>query len=398
MERSLARRLSLAAAILTSAVFVAAICVPATANLFKVNPPVPLQESDPNPMPAFRSDLATMGQVIYTLRRNWLDRNFGLRKVLVRWQQLLDVRVLNASMPNDSVLAGDGDWLYLAQENPQLNVITDYRAVNPLTQAQLQTWVAVFTARRDWLAAHGIRYMVVVAPNKASIYPEHIPKRFNQASNTNKMDQLVGVLGGTGVDIVDLRPVLREAKAQGPAYYRTDSHWTPFGAFFAYHEITNRLQRYFPNMRPVPLENYLVGSKPGLLGGLSYMIAMGDLYQENIVLMEPKSPRRSFEISGKDAQLNHFQPLSVYENPDKSLPRAFVIRDSFVHEIIPFLAEHFSRMYFVWPFPTDAVHVRTFDTEAILREKPDIVIDEFVERYFTQPPPPSALSSLPRLP
>lgn len=398
MEHSPARRLTLAAAILTSAVFVAAICVPVTASLFKINPPVPLQESDPNPMPALKPDLATVGQVVYTLRRNWLDRNFGLRKVLVRWQQLLDVRVLGASMPNDSVLAGNGDWLYLAQENPQLNVVTDYRAVNLLTQAQLATWVSVFTARRDWLAAHGIKYMVVVAPNKASIYPEHIPSRFNRARDFNKMDQMVGVLGGAGVDIVDLRPALREAKAKGPAYYRTDSHWTPYGAFFAYQEITRRLQRYFPDMRPDPLENFTVGRKPGLLGGLSYMIAMGDLYQEDVVLMEPKFQRNAFEVSGKEAQLNHFQPLSVYENPDKSLPRALVIRDSFVHEIIPFMAEHFSRMYFVWPFPTDAVQVRGFDTEAILREKPDIVIDEFVERYFTQPPPPSALSSLPRLP
>jgi predicted HD phosphohydrolase len=51
-------------------------------------------------------------------------------------------------------------------------------------------------------------------------------------------------------------------------------------------------------------------------------------------------------------------------------------------------------MYFIWPFPTDAVHVRDFDTQAILAEKPDIVIDQFVERYFTQPPP--AQLSLPK--
>ena len=392
-----ARRLSLAAAILTSTVFVAAICIPVTANLFRYNPPVPLQEADPNPMPKFKSDLATFGHVIYTLRRNWLDRNFGLRKVLVRWQQLLDVRILKASMPNDSVLAGEGDWLYLAQENPQLNVITDYRAVNHLTPAQLETWAAVFTARRDWLQARGMNYMVVIAPNKASIYPESIPPRFNRASDVNKLDQLVGALGAAGVDILDLRPALLEAKSRGPAYYRTDSHWTPFGAFFAYQDITRRLQRYFPDMRPAPLESYAMGRKPGLLGGLSYMIAMGDLYQEDVILMEPKCSRNAFETSGQEARLNHFQPLSVYENPDKSLPRALVIRDSFVHEIIPFMAEHFSRMYFVWPFPTDAVRVRDFDVESILREKPDIVIDEFVERYFTQPPPPSALSSLSRL-
>lgn len=398
MDRTPARRLGLAAAILTSALFVAAICVPPIAQLFGFNPYVPLQDSQANPMPELRADLPTLGQVVYNLRRNWLDRNFGLRKVLVRWEQLMDVRVLGASMPHDPVLAGKDDWLYLAQENPQLNVIYDYRVIFPLNPSQLDTWVRVFTSRRDWLAERGIRYMVVVAPNKASVYPEFIPDRFNRTRDDSKLDQLAQALTASGVDIVDLRPALFAAKSQGLSYYRTDSHWTPFGAFFAYQHLARRLQRYFPALTPSDLSEYTLAEKPGLLGGLSYMIALGDLYPENVIVLEPKKPRKAREVLGVEAQLNHFQPLSVYENPDSSLPRAVVIRDSFVHEIIPYLAEHFSRMYFVWPFPTDAVHVRAFDTEIILSEKPDFVIDEFVERYFTQPPPPSALSALPTAP
>jgi len=395
MQSAWSRSLGRAAAILTTALFIAAICIPATANLLRWNPPVPLQESEPNPMPRLSADPSTLGHVIYTLRRNWLDRNFGLRKVLVRWEQLMDVRLLRASMPTDPVLAGDGDWLYLAQENPQLNVINDYRVVKPLTREHLAVWAKVFRARHDWLAARGIRYMVVIAPNKPSIYPDHIPSRFNKIREETKLDQMVKALADAGIDVVDLRPSLLEARTKGLSYYRTDSHWTPFGAFHAYRQLTQRLARHFPGMAPMELSAFTVSEKPGLLGGLSYMIAMGDLYPENVIVMEPKGKRNSAEVHGKEAGLNHFQPLAVYENTDKSLPRAFFFRDSFAHEMIPFLGEHFSRMYFQWPFPTDAVNVRAFDTSAILREKPDIVIDQFVERYFTQPPPPSALSSLP---
>jgi hypothetical protein len=231
---------------------------------------------------------------------------------------------------------------------------------------------------------------MVVAPNKASIYPEHIPERFNRVSDHSKLDQMAAALTAAGIDFVDLRPALMEAKSKGLSYYRTDSHWTPFGAFWAYRDVAGRLGKQFPGLVPSDYSDFTLSEKPGLLGGLSYMIAMGDLYQENVILLTPRAPRAAREVQDKEAELNHFQPLSIYENPDGSLPRAYVIRDSFLHEIVPFLAEHFSRMYLVWPFPTDAVHVRDFDTEEILREKPDIVIDEFVERYFTQPPPPSA--------
>ncbi|WP_243439282.1 alginate O-acetyltransferase AlgX-related protein [Fundidesulfovibrio soli] len=384
-------RASRIVAVMVSIVFIGAILVPVTANILKINPEVPLQESDTNPMPSFSMDFPTVGQVIYKLRRNWLDRNFGLRRVLVRWEQLLDVRVLKASMPWDPVLAGNDDWLYLAQENPQLNVVNDWRVTVPLTPGQLDIWVNIFRTRRDWLAEKGIRYMVVVAPNKVSIYPDYIPKRFTKARPFNKMDQMVQALTSAGIDVVDLRPALREARANGTAFYRTDSHWTPFGAFFAYQEIASRLQKYFPNLKPAPLSDYAVGERPGLKGGLAGMIAMSDIYTENVVTMEPLSPRKARETTGREAGLNEFQPLSIYENEDASLPRTVVLRDSFVHEVIPFLAEHFSRMVFVWPFPTDAVHVRGFKPQIILDEKPDIVIDEFVERYFTQPPPPSAL-------
>lgn len=392
MDNTRARGLRFATAFLTSALFVAAICTPPVVSMLKVNPHVPLQEIAPNPMPELRPD--TIGQIIYTLRRNWLDRNFGLRKVLLRWEHLLDVRFLKSSMPTDPVLAGENGWLYLAQENPQLNVISDYRANNLLTPEQLGVWVKVFTARRDWLAARGIRYMVIVAANKASVYPEHIPARFNRVRQETKLDQMVTALSGAGIDIVELRSALIDAKKSRLSYYRTDSHWTPYGAFYGYLEVAKRLGRHFPGLTPLSIGDYKVVEKPGLKGGLSYMIALGDLYPENEVLMEPLGPRKAYEVDGQEAKLNHFQPLSVWENQDKTLPRAVVFRDSFVHEIIPFLAEHFSRMYFVWPFPT-AVNVRGFDTDVIEQEKPDIVIDEFVERYFTQPPPASSLKDLP---
>jgi len=378
-------------AFLTSLLFVACICIPPMASVFKISPPVPLQESDTNVMPAFHLDFDTLSQIIYKIRRNWLERNFGLRKVMVRWECFLDVVMLKSSTPFDSVLAGKGDWLYLSQENPKLNVIQDYRGVQPLTQEQLDIWCAVFQKRQAWLAERGIRYLIVVAPNKASIYPEYIPRKFNKVHQRNKLDHMLDTLRAGGLDVLDLRPAELEAKKHRLCYYRTDSHWNPYGAFYGYRAIAEHLQAAFPQIKPAEESSFDIHETPGLLGGLSYMIALGDYYKENMVIFTPKTPRLAKPVEGGEVALNHFQPLAVFETPDPSKPRALIIRDSFSHEVIPFLSEHFSRSVYAWPFPTDAVKVRPFGKDMIEREKPDIVIDEFVERYFTQPPPPSAL-------
>lgn len=383
------------AAALTTALFVAAICVPVTASVFRINPFVPLQEIE-TPLPQFSPSFAYAEQVVKMLRRNWLDNNFGLRRVLVRWQQILDIRVLKSSMPSSRVFVGEDDWLYLAQENPLVNVMDQYRAVRLLTKAELDGWVKIFTARRDWLAGQGIRYMVTVAPNKVTIYPEHVPPRFNRAREAGRLDQMVQALTAAGIDVVDLRASVFEAKKSYRSYYRTDSHWTPYGAFFAYRQLIESVRRHFPAVpASQTIEDYTVAEKPGFQGALTSMIAMPDFYPEDVVLMIPRRPRFAEEVKGEELKLNYYQPQTIFEHPDKGLPRAFFIRDSFLFELIPYLSEHFSRMFLQWPVPTFDKYVRDFDTDAIQREKPDIVIDEFIERYFVLPPPPLAMSNLP---
>src|SRR5262249_47950937 len=64
---------------------------------------------------------------------------------------------------------------------------------------------------------------------------------------------------------------------------------------------------------------------------------------------------------------------------DPRLPRAVMFCDSFTQAMFPFLAEHFHRIAFIWQyFPT-------FDTAVVEREKPQIVIQELVERKLLYP-------------
>jgi hypothetical protein len=51
-----------------------------------------------------------------------------------------------------------------------------------------------------------------------------------------------------------------------------------------------------------------------------------------------------------------------------------VFRDSFVSPLVPFLSEHFSRAVYLWQ--------NDFDANAVLAERPDVVIQEIVGRHL----------------
>ena len=69
----------------------------------------------------------------------------------------------------------------------------------------------------------------------------------------------------------------------------------------------------------------------------------------------------------------------TYETGHPTLPRAVIFHDSFALSLVRFLSEHFSRVAYSWQ--------DTFDPVVIERERPQVVIQEHVERSLMAPVP-----------
>ncbi|MHC1791735.1 alginate O-acetyltransferase AlgX-related protein [Solidesulfovibrio sp.] len=373
-------------AIHTAAVTVFLLCIflPGADNIFHFAPPVDLMENDPTPLPEF--SLSQVFRTFNVFQRGYLEKTYGFRKQLVRWQNILELFWLQSSSHYQAVIRGRGNWLFLAQENAELNVVEDYRSGRLFSPRDLARWVEIYRERQDGLAARGIRYLIVVAPNKHTVYPEFLPPQYNRANPLSRTDQLVTALEAAGLDILDLRPTMLKVKEGALAYYRTDTHWTSFGAFAGYIEIMKRLARWYPDFEPTIRGDYDITITPGLTGGLSSMLALSDLFPEDRVTFVPRTPRRASEVCNDLVVKSLFQPTVVTETGDPGLPTAVIFRDSFAHELMPFLSENFNRAVYLWPYPSTPRELRVFDWAAVDAVKPDLVIDEFVERYFTEYP------------
>ena len=97
------------------------------------------------------------------------------------------------------------------------------------------------------------------------------------------------------------------------------------------------------------------------------------LREEDLVLV-PRRPRLARVIEPAGAGPTDELGRLATEIPGSRLPRAVILRDSFVSRLVPFLSEHFSRAVYLWQ--------NDFDAEVMRTEHPDVVIQEIVGRHL----------------
>ena len=308
----------------------------------------------------------------------YFNDHFGYRNLFIRRYNRI-MKKYFAKSPVPDVLIGKNNWLFFTEAN----LIDDFVGADPFTQGELETWRLNLEHKRDWLAKHGIRYLFVVAPNKQTIYPEYLPDYLQKDRGQSRLQQLVAYLKThSDLSILDLSAVLAEEKKRHRIYHVTDTHWNDRGAYAAYRAIMDRVGRWFPEAsvtqnKIIETENVL---GPG--GDLAGMLDMADTMSEERPVLKMQPTTCSPEIKQALADFWKTPADQVGSAPlvttcDASKLRAVVFRDSFFETIIPFIAEDFNRIVYIWK-PYDHATMK----ELIAQQKPQIVIEEMVERLL----------------
>jgi alginate O-acetyltransferase complex protein AlgJ len=301
--------------------------------------------------------------------QTYFDDHFAFRTRLLHWQSTFLWHVLRTSS-SETVIGGTDDWLFYADDGG----IQDYLQTEPFTTDELEVWRVTLERTRNWLKTRGIPYLVTIAPDKQMIYPEHMPDSLHRMRSDYRADQLIAYLHAhSDVGILDLRPAVNAAKPTGLLYHRYDTHWNDRGGLVGYQPIAARLHEWFPAIRPLTRtdfdESALVpsGDKTTMLGLIdSGKVAMPGLVRRGgwtARVVEPVHP----DPYGEEGRL-------VTEIAGSTLPRAVVFRDSFAGRLMPYLSEHFSHAVYLWQ--------NDFDPDVVVRERADVVIQEFVARHL----------------
>jgi alginate O-acetyltransferase complex protein AlgJ len=353
------------------AVFLVLICLPLSGLMLGFDRTFILEENrNLAAWPAFKTDRAALAALPGKFEAYFND-HFGFRKRLIYWLAIVKVQGLGVTS-TPGVTLGTNGWLYLASDS----AVQSYRVVRPFTSGQLEAFRQLLEARRDWLAARGIPYLLVFAPNKDTIYPEFMPAAYNKLHPESRLDQLLDYMKDhSSVPIVDVREDLRRAKRVERVYDVTDSHWNSSGGYIAYERIMQALSAWFPEAQAAPRSEFRAVVENGPGGDLARMLGIADRIPEERLKLVPRTrwhfshSDERFPIAARGA---HPELTIATEWTDAKLPRAILFRDSFAAQLIPFLAEHFQRILCVWD--------RDFDRAIIEHERPGVVIQEVVER------------------
>jgi alginate O-acetyltransferase complex protein AlgJ len=352
--------------------FLAVIFLPVSNVFFDFIPKFDLKENrNFAPMPQFFFNSAVIKKFPHKFESFYND-HFGFRELAVRYYRWLKFKLLWISPHLDVILGNDG-WLFYRGER----IIEDYRGLKVYSTEELEAWKISLEKKRELLKKQGVIYLVVIAPEKSTIYPEFIPERFNKVGSSLRVQLVDYLRKHSDLDILDLRESLIGAKKKFPVYLRTDTHWNNMGAFIAYQAILTKLNHLSSgvNSNDIDLSRFKISYRTNFAGDLAYVIGAQEFSYEEYIDLSANFPLCSKKIE-VDSQLvrDGIIPLA-WVCPEREL-RLVMFRDSFATMLIPFISEHFQRSVYI----LNEIRDQDFLKKTIEIENPDIVIEEVAER------------------
>lgn len=274
------------------------------------------------------------------------------------------------------MVLGKKNWLFLNTEGS----LDDYRRLHPFSPEELAQLKDYFETENQWLKRRGIKFLIIIPPDKQTIYPELMPDVLAPAPGQTHLDQFLEAMKNSSVPILDLRPALQKAKAEfGIVYYRDDSHWNDRGAYAAYAATAEKLKQWYPALHVMPPAELQAENTTRKGADLPDKLGVPNDITENIQKLVAKPPLAFPEHRAVKKSDPFYMQQVVTKSPRGEIKRALIFADSFffLTPYMPFLSQHFQHADWNW------MKMNTSINEDLVRQtKPDLVILERVERII----------------
>ncbi|SFO26494.1 SGNH hydrolase-like domain-containing protein, acetyltransferase AlgX [Pseudobutyrivibrio sp. UC1225] len=269
------------------------------------------------------------------------------------------------------VFSGNDRWLFYKSKSDG-DSIADYEGTNRYSQDEINNITESALLVQKEMEARGIKFTIMVAPNKENVYSEYMPNTYTKAEVTST-DILIDNLKSKGINVVSPKNNLLNDHLVEELYYHYDTHWNQLGAYIGVRDSLAALDISIPELterkitsKPLK-ENYHYCAEDDLakLAGLKAVLSDDVEYEVEGTLPVDWT---SFKEEQETEQVSHFHNDNA-ENKSTIL----LVGDSFRSSMIPELREQFEDVY--------VLH-RSFYKANLLDEiSPDYVIAEYVERY-----------------
>lgn len=269
---------------------------------------------------------------------------FPARDFFVGLKGVAEIAMLKGE--NNGVVLGKNEVLLTRMDNVNTeNVVKNYRAAESFSSRMAELDIPVT------FAAAG-RVIDVMQSSLPALFP------------TDLLEQPWDVLRDTieetdSIQYLDLCTPLREHAENGETVmYRTDHHWTTYGAYLAYAELLRAW-----GMEPLPLDAFQVETVSDAFYGTAWRNAGmkwvdpdtmefyrfdGDMdytmtIHDNGTTVKGFYDRSYLDVTDKYSSFisGNRAYITIEKDGDEDRERLMLIKDSFGHSLAPFLAYHF---------------------------------------------------------
>ena len=205
----------------------------------------------------------------------------------------------------------------------------------------------------------GIKPELFIVPSTGYIFPTLLPIQAPPYLDEQIIKTITNKLGDS-VNFIDLATTLKEKSVSGQIFYRTDHHWTSYGAFAAYNQYC-----LTKGLSPIGEEAFTKTKVEGFYGTTYSRSALWLTKPDTLELWQGPSPLKiTIMDNGKENNSPFFpsylsQPdkypvfldgnhgLVKISNPSSTGGKLLLIKDSFGNCIAPFLAQNYSEVYVI---------------------------------------------------
>jgi hypothetical protein len=302
---------------------------------------------------------------------DYFENNFALRTHFLD----ADATIMGAfGVTNtDKVVKGSDGWLYYASS------VNDFLGKDTMSQRKAYNAVHNIKLLEEYVTSKGASFVFTIAPNKNSLYGEHMPYYDSYpVSSVKNIDRIKEEIEKQKVSYCDLYSVFLNEKEV--LYLKKDSHWNNKGALLAYNTILDSFDDTHESYEAAKA----IRTKTNI-GDLNEMVYPESADQKTEWNYEYETGNTFTYDKTDDVEENFVTTTNKEGNGTLCM-----FRDSFGNTLIPLMAEAFEKAYFS--------KLATYQIEEYMDDyHPDYVIVEKVERNLAEyAQTPSILSGLQR--
>lgn len=224
----------------------------------------------------------------YADLQEWIDQYENIIKETENYSAFEDEMAALSGVDMNSVstviLFGNNGYLFHQNENDG-TTLHDYIGDNHFSQKELKNIAVNLEKEKKWIEQNGSKFVLLLIPNKETIYPEWMPSYISRLDTTTREDLLVEYLQeNTDIKVIYVKDTLVQNKEFCPLYYKTDTHANMVGSLFM---VSDLLKTCYDAKITPDLDKFDIHMQD-YLGDLGTSAKCTDRYADDTVYFYPE--------------------------------------------------------------------------------------------------------------